>query len=100
MTAILIAEFAEPDALLRAARDPHAVGRILDGYSPFPVDGLAELTRQPPTKVRIVESITAGRPFRTAHGTPILRAFRNGSGPFTKILGQPPQQNPIGTPFT
>lgn len=39
----LLAEFEEHDQLLAAARHAYAEGyRKLDGYSPFPIDGLAE----------------------------------------------------------
>jgi len=38
-----MAEFSTPEALLEAARRCHAEGyRKMDGYSPFPVDGLSE----------------------------------------------------------
>ena len=39
----LLAEFTEPETLLRAARQAHQDGyRRLDAYSPMPVEGLAE----------------------------------------------------------
>ena len=39
----LMAEFADPEALLAAARRAYAEGyRRMDAYSPFPVEGLAE----------------------------------------------------------
>jgi hypothetical protein len=39
----LMAEFADPEALLAAARRAYAEGyRRMDAYSPFPVDGLAD----------------------------------------------------------
>ena len=39
----LMAEFAEHDQLLEAARQAYAAGyRDMDAYSPFPIDGLAE----------------------------------------------------------
>ncbi len=39
----LMAEFADAEALLRAARLAHSEGyRRMDGYSPLPVEGLAE----------------------------------------------------------
>ena len=39
----LMAEFSTPEALLEAARHCYAEGyRKMDGYSPFPVDGLSE----------------------------------------------------------
>jgi hypothetical protein len=39
----LLAEYAEPDALIDAARRAYAQGyRRMEAYSPFPVEGLAE----------------------------------------------------------
>ena len=39
----LMAEFAEPEAVVAAARRAHQEGyRCLDAYSPFPVEGLAD----------------------------------------------------------
>jgi hypothetical protein len=39
----LIAEFSEPEELLRATREAHARGyRIMEAYTPFPIEGLAE----------------------------------------------------------
>ena len=39
----LMAEFDNPEDLLEAARRAHAGGyRHMDGYSPFPVEGLSE----------------------------------------------------------
>lgn len=38
----LLAEFATADLLLAAARDAHARGYVVEAYSPFPVEGLAE----------------------------------------------------------
>jgi hypothetical protein len=39
----LMAEFARPEELLRAARSAYAEGyRKMDAYSPFPIEGLAE----------------------------------------------------------
>jgi hypothetical protein len=39
----VMAEFAEPDALLRAAKRAHAAGyRKMDAYTPVPIEGLSE----------------------------------------------------------
>lgn len=39
----LIAEFTEPEALLRATRTAYSRGyRIMEAYTPFPIEGLAE----------------------------------------------------------
>jgi hypothetical protein len=39
----LIAEFGEPEELLRATREAHTRGyRMMEAYTPFPIEGLAE----------------------------------------------------------
>ena len=52
----LMAEFAEPEAVVAAARRAHQEGyRCLDAHSPFPVEGLADaLGRKPTTLPRYV----------------------------------------------
>ena len=51
----LLAEFAEADALLAAARKAYAEGyRDLDAYTPFPVEGLAEAIGFEKTRVPLV----------------------------------------------
>jgi hypothetical protein len=58
MTTVLIAEFAEADALLAAARDSNNSGdRVLDAFSPFPVEGMAELLGVTSTRLRLVMAI-------------------------------------------
>ncbi len=55
MSSVLIAEFAEADALLKAARESQgAGGRLLDAFTPFPVEGLAELLGTRSTRLRVV----------------------------------------------
>jgi Alternative complex III, ActD subunit len=51
----LIAEFDSADALVAAARSAFAAGfRKMDGYSPFPVDGLAEALGFHRTRVPLI----------------------------------------------
>jgi hypothetical protein len=51
----LIAEFDSPDALVAAARSAFAAGfRKMDGYSPFPVDGLSEALGFHRTRVPLI----------------------------------------------
>ena len=51
----LMAEFDSPEALLAAARSAFAAGfRKMDGYSPFPVDGLAEALGFHRTRVPLI----------------------------------------------
>src|SRR5262247_1362298 len=51
----LMAEFAEPEALLEAARRSFAEGyRRMDAYSPFPIDGLAEAIGFHKTRIPLI----------------------------------------------
>lgn len=51
----LMAEFAEADTLLAAAKAARKEGYTrVEGYSPFSVDGLAEALDHPPSRVRWV----------------------------------------------
>ena len=55
---MLIAEFAEAGALLAAARDSNDAGdRVLDAFSPFPVEGMAALLGATSTRLRLVMAI-------------------------------------------
>lgn len=48
----LMAEFASADALVAAARRATEAGyRVTDAYAPFPVEGLADALRLPPSRV-------------------------------------------------
>ena len=58
MNIVLIAEFTEADALLIAAKESHSAGdRVLDSFSPFPVEGMAELLGATSTRLRLVMAI-------------------------------------------
>jgi hypothetical protein len=47
-----MAEFADPDGLLEAARRAHAAGyRRMDAFSPFPIAGLADAIK--PRRIRL-----------------------------------------------
>jgi hypothetical protein len=51
----LLAEFASPDELLMAARRTRAAGyRNVEAYSPFPVEGVAEMLHPEPTHVPLI----------------------------------------------
>jgi hypothetical protein len=55
---VLIAEFTEADALLAAARKSRSAGdRVLDAFSPFPIEGMAELLGITSTRLRMVMAI-------------------------------------------
>jgi hypothetical protein len=48
----LLAEFDSPEALTAAAKKARAAGYIrLDAFTPFPVDGLAQILRLPRPKI-------------------------------------------------
>lgn len=52
---ILLAEFAEPETMLAAARKvDHADCRLRDAFTPFPVEGMAELLGATSTKLRVL----------------------------------------------
>lgn len=52
---VLIAEFSEPDDMLRAARQSKSAGdRLLDAFTPSQVDGMAELLGVSSTRLRAV----------------------------------------------
>src|SRR3954451_2841328 len=54
----LLAEFETATALLAAARRAHAAGyAVMDAYSPFPVEGLAEALGSEGTSIPIVTLI-------------------------------------------
>jgi hypothetical protein len=58
MSAVLIAEFDEADALMAAARASQNAGdRLLDSFSPFPIDGMAELLGATSTRLRLVMAL-------------------------------------------
>ena len=51
----LLAEFHDPEQLLHAARQTREAGyRRVEAYSPFPVEGLAELLHPRPTRVPLI----------------------------------------------
>ena len=55
MSALLLAEFREPESLLGAARRAKAARyRLVDVFSPFPVGGTAELLGSTSTRLRAV----------------------------------------------
>jgi len=54
MSTVLIVEFNEPSALIAAARESQKAGdRLLDSFSPFPIDGMAELLGTTSTRLRL-----------------------------------------------
>ncbi len=58
MSTVLIAEFRDADALLAAAHQSRAAGeRVLDAFSPFPVEGMAELVGATSTRLRLVMAL-------------------------------------------
>ncbi|MGH6725186.1 MAG: DUF3341 domain-containing protein [Pseudolabrys sp.] len=58
MSTVLIAEFNEADALMAAARESRTAGdRVLDAFSPFPIEGMAEFLGVTSTRLRLVMAI-------------------------------------------
>jgi hypothetical protein len=51
----LMAEFDKPDELITAAKQAHQAGyRKMEGYTPFPVEGLAEAIGIPGTRLQFI----------------------------------------------
>lgn len=58
MSRVLIAEFDHADALLEAAREGSREGdRVLDAFTPFPIEGMAELLGATSTRLRLVMAL-------------------------------------------
>jgi hypothetical protein len=54
MSRALLAEFRDADSLIRAARDVRPKHRLIDAYSPIPLEGFCELLADTGTPIRIV----------------------------------------------
>jgi Alternative complex III, ActD subunit len=58
MSAVLIAEFTDADAVMDAARESRKAGdRVLDSFSPFPIEGMAEFLDTTSTRLRLVMAL-------------------------------------------
>jgi hypothetical protein len=58
MKTVLIAEFTDADALYAAAKESHAAGdRVLDSFTPFPVEGMAEMLGATSTRLRFFMAV-------------------------------------------
>lgn len=58
MSSVLIAEFTQAEALLAAARDGKRAGDVLlDAFTPFPIEGLAELLGTTSTRLRVIMAV-------------------------------------------
>jgi hypothetical protein len=58
MSTVLIAEFEEAKALLAAARQSKSAGdRVLESFSPFPIEGMAELLGVNSTRLRLIMAV-------------------------------------------
>ena len=58
MSTVLIAEFNDADALYAAAKSSSAAGdRVFDSFSPFPVEGMADLLGATSTRLRLVMAL-------------------------------------------
>ena len=64
-----IAEFTTPAALLRAAREARADDQhLVDAFSPFPVEGMAELLRSTSTRLRVLMFVAGMSVAAVAYG--------------------------------
>ena len=58
MTNVLIVQFSDSGTMLQAARESKREGTaVLDAFSPFPVEGMAELLGATSTRLRVVMAI-------------------------------------------
>jgi len=58
MSVVLMAEFDDAGALMAAAHASHDAGdRVLDSFSPFPIDGMAELLGATSTRLRLAMAL-------------------------------------------
>jgi hypothetical protein len=72
----LLAEFKEPDALVEAAGRARAEGyRALDAFTPFPVEGLAEILALRDRRVLWLGLIGGGAGFMTALAMQLFTNF-------------------------
>jgi Protein of unknown function (DUF3341) len=80
MSALLIAEFTDANALLAAARDSQSAGdRVIDAFSPFPIEGLSELLGATSTRLRVAMAI----------GGLIIAGLMLGAEYYSAVIGYP-----------
>jgi hypothetical protein len=98
MKRFVLAEFAEPEAMVEAARKLREAGRSgLDAYSPYPVHGIEEALKLPRSKVPIM-ALIAG--VSGAVGGYTLQWWTNAVDFEINVANRPPPAWPTNIPIT
>ncbi len=98
MKRLVLAEFAEPEPMVAAARKLREAGRAgLDAYSPFPVHGIDEALQLPRSKVPLV-ALIAG--LLGAAGGYVLQWWTNAVDYEINVANRPPHAWPTNIPVT
>jgi len=98
MKRLVLAEFAEPEPLVEAARKLRESGREgLDAYSPYPIHGIDEALKLPRSKVPLV-ALIAG--LAGATGGYVLQWWTNAIDYEINVANRPPHAWPTNIPVT
>ena len=98
MKRLVLAEFAEPEPMVEAARKLRESGREgLDAYSPYPVHGIDQALALPRSKVPLV-ALIAG--LSGAAGGYVLQWWTNAVDYEINVANRPPHAWPTNIPVT
>jgi len=98
MKRFVLAEFAEPDPMVEAARKLREAGRAgLDAYSPYPVHGIDQALRLPRSKVPLM-ALIAG--LTGATGGYVLQWWTNAVDYEINVANRPLHAWPTNIPVT
>jgi ActD protein len=98
MKLLVLAEFAEPEPMVEAARKLRESGREgLDAYSPYPVHGIDDALKLPRSKVPLV-ALIAG--LTGATGGYVLQWWTNAVDFEINVANRPPHAWPTNIPVT
>jgi hypothetical protein len=98
MTRLILAEFAEPEAMVEAARKLRESGREgLDAYSPYPIHGIEEALKLKRSKVPLM-ALIAG--VSGAIGGYTLQWWTNAVDFEINVANRPPHAWPTNIPVT
>jgi hypothetical protein len=88
MTALLLAEFSDSTRFVEAARRARGTRyRLVDAFSPFPVEGIHELLDHRPSRIRLAMFVAGAAAAALAYGTEYYSAviaypYNSGGRPF------------------
>jgi len=98
MKRLVLAEFAEPEPMVEAARKLRESGREgLDAYSPYPIHGIDDALKLPRSKVPLV-ALIAG--LTGATGGYVLQWWTNAVDFEINVANRPPHAWPTNIPVT